>query len=424
MAEQHRATRNGNRQPERVLFVVNTFPPGYTGGAEVINYHTCQGLRRRGVDVSILVLNNRMSQSIDERYEYDGLPVRRVGWKRRRSAWTDLFDVRAYRTVRAELRRVAPDLVHVHNVSGATLAPYLACRAADVPVVNTLHDLWLLCPNNMLYRADGSFCDPAGSPGRCRTCFRRYDYWADVPHRRRVWAGIRSNVRFFIAPSQAVIRAHVRAGYEASRFRHVPHGLGAVGPALACPEIDAIVASRRAHHTLVFAGGGTEIKGAQVVLDALPALERYVDRLRLVVVGAGEERLLKQFIEQAPEVKMLGLVPFQAIGRLYAAADLVLVPSTCAEAFSLVTLESLRAGTPVVGSDLGGIPELIRDGETGYLVPAGDAMALAQCVLTHLARPAHVRRAMRGAAAEAAAALSLERHVEGVLQVYREAWSG
>ncbi|MCX7902269.1 MAG: glycosyltransferase, partial [Burkholderiaceae bacterium] len=48
-----------------------------------------------------------------------------------------------------ELERVQPDLVHIHNVSGATLAPHLACQAAGLPVVSTLHDLWLLCPNNM-----------------------------------------------------------------------------------------------------------------------------------------------------------------------------------------------------------------------------------------------------------------------------------
>ena len=123
----------------RVLFLTNTFPPGYTGGAEVANYHICRGLIRRGVRCSILVVNNRMAEPSDEWYELDGIPVHRVDFhtKKRRPV-TDVFDWRVYRAVRAELRRLKPDLIHVQNVSGATLAPYVACRTMKVPVVSII----------------------------------------------------------------------------------------------------------------------------------------------------------------------------------------------------------------------------------------------------------------------------------------------
>jgi glycosyltransferase involved in cell wall biosynthesis len=411
----------------RVLFLMNLFPPGYTGGAEIINYHTCRGLIRRGVDCSILVVNNRTAKSADEYYEHGGIPVHRIGfYTRKRRALTDVFDWRIFRAALAELRRQKPDLVHIHNVSGASLAPYVACRIAGVPVINTLHDLWLLCPNNMLYRADGSFCDPAQNAGGCRDCFRRYDFWGDIPNRRSIFSALTSNVKYFIAPSQAMIRLHAAGGYEVERFRLVRHGLdGGAEKMIHQLVLQEIAGSSSLYHTLVFAGGGTEIKGAKVLLKALPLILRYVDRLRVIVTGRGEEQLLSRFRQYAPAVLVLGWVPFHEIHHLFAVADLVAVPSTCPEAFSLVTLGSLQVGTPVVGSDFGGIPELIEESKTGYLVPVGDHLALAERIIHHFARPAYVRRRMRHQCVQAVRdSLTFENHIQDILQVYEEVLVG
>jgi len=313
-------------------------------------------------------------------------------------------------------------LVHIHSVSGTTLAPYLACRAVGIPVVNTLHDLWLLCPNNMLYRNDGTYCDPGVSPRGCSDCFRRYDFWGNIPNRRSVFAALTSNVKAFVSPSQALVQQHVQAGYQAERFRVVRHGLICdVQDQITHPELKEVVATRAAYRTVAYAGGGVEIKGAAVLLDAIPSVLSRMDHVRLIVAGGGEERFLTEFRKYTPRIQVLGQLPFRETRFLFAASDLVVVPSTCYESFSLVTLESLQAGTPVVGSNLGGIPELIQDGYTGYLVPAGDANALTDCIVTHLERPALERRRMRRHCVEdVRSRLKPEEHVEGILQVYRE----
>ena len=79
--------------------------------------------------------------------------------------------------------------------AGATLAPFVACRRLGVPVVLTLHDHWLLCPNNMLYRGNGVSCDPAADAARLRRCFRRYAFWANIPRRRQVFSRLVASVR-------------------------------------------------------------------------------------------------------------------------------------------------------------------------------------------------------------------------------------
>jgi glycosyltransferase involved in cell wall biosynthesis len=408
----------------RVLFIGNTFPPGYTGGAEIATYNTCQGLLAHGVECSILIANNRMPQPINDWYNLDGLPVHRVHFPtRKRRPSVDVFDPRIYRLVLKELRTLKPDLVHMNNVSGTTLAPYVACRALNIPVVNTLHDHWLLCPNNMLYRRDASFCDPAQGPGRCRECFTRYDFWGDVPYRRRVFAALTSNVKAFICPSQALIRVHVRAGYDARRFRHIPYGINdKTYLEHMHPEAAALAGEHIHLRVLTFAGAGVEIKGAGVLLRAIPILARYIEGLRVNITGiGGEEAYLAGFRNLAPTVKVIGWVAPDEMRSLFAASDLVVVPSTCHESYSIVTLQGMQVGTPVVGSNFGGIRELVLDGETGYLFPVGDAAALAEKVILHFSKPPVERRRMRQRCIQHARQLTTpERHIEQVLGVYRE----
>ena len=407
----------------RVLFITNLFPPGYTGGAEISNYYVCQGLIRRGATCSILSVHNRMPRTADTWYDYDGLPVHRVDFFTRvREALTDVFDGRVYQAVRREIQRFKPDIVHIGNVSGSTLAPFAACQSLHVPVVNILHDLWLLCANNMLYRADGTTCNPAAKRSRCQHCYRRYDYWGNIPYRRAVFKALTGNVRVFISPSQAMIDRHVEAGYDLRRFRHVPHAMPDPFPVTVTqPRLAEAIQLSHQHPTIAYAGGGIEIKGARVLLAALPALQQAIPNLRVLIAGTGEEALQAEFRKFAPTTELLGWVSFKEIYALFNAVDLVAVPSTWHEAFSLVTLESLQSGTPVVGTALGGIPELVQEGETGYLLPPGDAMALVDRVTRHFAQSPQRRRQMRQHCRQYVSThLTYERQLDGVQAVYHE----
>lgn len=404
----------------RALFVLNTFPPFYTGGAEVSAYHTAQGLLRDGVECAALVLNNRQAASVNEWFTLDGLPVHRIhAPPRPRSTGRDVFDPRLYRATIAELRRFQPDVVHIHNVSGASLAPYVACRALGAPVVATLHDYWLLCANNSLYREDGAICEAQTGRNGCGHCFRGYDYWADIPLRRSVFMALTSNARRFISPSQRLIDIHVRAGYRPHRFALVPYGLDEEIQAPKNADIRAIIASASEFNTVVFAGGGTRTKGVEVLLKALPAMIRDVPRLRVVVVGGGEPAFLNQLRAFAPSVRVLNYVPFGEMRMLFGSAQLTLSPSTWHDNSPVVIYENQQMGTPVVGAAVGGIPELLCEGETGYLFPAGDAEALAGKVIAHFARPPEARRRMRlQCAAAARGQRSLARHIETTRLVY------
>jgi glycosyltransferase involved in cell wall biosynthesis len=176
------------------------------------------------------------------------------------------------------------------------------------------------------------------------------------------------------------------------------------------------------YNTLLFAGAVVESKGIRTLIEAIPLLAKYIDPLRLIVAGTGEQRFMRTLRSFSPStVKLLGRVPFWEMRTLYSMADLTVVPSIWYENSPMVIYESLLAGTPALGSAIGGIPELIDEGATGYLFPPGDAVALAEEAIQHFARPAYERRRMRQHCAEHAQAhMTLDRHIERLLQVYEE----
>jgi glycosyltransferase involved in cell wall biosynthesis len=172
--------------------------------------------------------------------------------------------------------------------------------------------------------------------------------------------------------------------------------------------------------TLLFAGGLNVIKGAQVLIDALDEVVRRVPGFRLLVAGGGLPAYMSQLQRFGRSVRLLGQVPFRDMHALYSAADLTAVPSTCQENLPLVANESVAMGTPVVGTGHGGIPEIVRDEETGYLVPPGDPQALAERVIAHFEKPAPARREMRQRSVQHGRdLLAWDRHLDALGDVYR-----
>jgi glycosyltransferase involved in cell wall biosynthesis len=132
---------------------------------------------------------------------------------------------------------------------------------------------------------------------------------------------------------------------------------------------------------LLYVGTLWKVKGAHVLLRAAAALLPM--KLEVHVIGDGPERPALESLAAdlgiASAVVFHGQVPRDKLAAHYVQADLLCVPSV-SEAFSLVTLEAMLCALPVVGSNTGGIPSLVTEGETGHLATPGDATSLAQCI--------------------------------------------
>lgn len=142
---------------------------------------------------------------------------------------------------------------------------------------------------------------------------------------------------------------------------------------------------------LLYVGRLSREKGVDVAIAALPAVLERAPGARLRIAGEGpSSRDLRDLVEEyglAGRVEFLGAVARDAVRDLMADSSIVVVPSR-SEGFSLVALEAAQAGRPVVAARVGGIPEVVVDGETGLLVPPEEPAALAAAILELIGDPA------------------------------------
>jgi glycosyltransferase involved in cell wall biosynthesis len=127
-------------------------------------------------------------------------------------------------------------------------------------------------------------------------------------------------------------------------------------------------------------------KGVYELLRAVGLTARGNGWIKLVFVGDGEARegLETEAEELGIREKVIFTGTRKDVERIYAAMDVFVLPSTCEEAFGMVLIEAMAMGKPVIGTMVGGIPELISDGINGILIPPGDENALAEAILKYL----------------------------------------
>jgi glycosyltransferase involved in cell wall biosynthesis len=214
-------------------------------------------------------------------------------------------------------------------------------------------------------------------------------------------------VDLFLCPSEYMRQQLVSAGFLPERVRTVHTG------------IDATAIEPRYDHDgyILSAGRLSEEKGIALQIE----LARRLPDLRFKIAGTGpQETELHQLAQDLPNVEFVGYQTGDALHRLYQGAMMVLIPSRVRETFPITALDSMARGTPVVGSAVGGMREVVQDRVTGMLAPPDDVSAWLEAVM-RLAYDEQTRLAMAHAAR-----LSMEtdfhmkRHHASVIAAYEE----
>jgi len=323
------------------------------------------------------------------------------------------------------LDRFGPDLVHFHNIyhqlSPSILRPV---RARGIPSVMTLHDYKLACPSYQLL-SQGAICERCveGSTlnavrERCKSGSLAASSVLALESglHRRIHAY--DAVDRFVSPSHFLRDVMVRAGIP-------PERIVTLANVVAVPENEVWAGPRKAGRAgaarYVFAGRLSPEKGVDTLVRALAATPEGVE---LDIAGDGPSRaeLERLAAVVAPgRVRFHGRLDKAAVAALITSSRAMVVPSRWHENQPMTILESFAAATPVVATTLGGMPELVRDGIEGRVVPPNDPPALAR-VLRELADdPASAQRMGERARQRFTAEFSGEVHLAGLGDVYDEA---
>lgn len=344
--------------PLRVLLVANTLPPRDVSGVGEQVLQLAAGLREAGCEVEVL-----------------GRGPGQVGGPK------VLFPIFAVPAVRRALRRFRPHVVQVHESDGGlaallvrALAPRLDPRPKLVALlqVSYVEELRAVRPLMAAGRV-------LGQPGAVEQRFRRLKAPLQIALGRLTARA----ADLVLAPSAATA-AELRRDYRVRDAAVVPNVTGGLA-------VQPVEETGEPPGYLLFVGRLRIRKGVEVLLEAL----RDLRDVRLLIAGDGEHReaLERKTAELGlgSKVRFLGRCDAARVRGLLKGAAALVVPSTY-EGMPLVVLEAMESGVPVVASAVSGIPEVVEDGRTGWLVAPEDPQGLARALAEVLNRPDEARR--------------------------------
>jgi glycosyltransferase involved in cell wall biosynthesis len=382
----------------RILQVVNI---GFeAGGAEKSVRIIRDGLGRAGHEVRVLASTKLMTGSEDVFADYL-VPVI-TGWPGAKAA-RYLWHQEAYRRISRIMAEFQPDVVHLHTIG--EFSPAVLAATRRTPRILTVHgpEPWTkdLLRWNLGSAADGG---PLSVPDRLFWLYLRFA-------QRTAFLRLVRGVDRVLAPSRYFAQA---VGPDVGRVPvHVlPNGIDRIADP-AEPVDD---------RHLVYVGRLEKVKGVHVLLDAYRRMLTEMPDARLTVVGDGRERAgleagARDLVE-AGGLRFTGWCSAAEVSGYLTAASAVVLPSLWPENFPTVALEALQLGRPLVGSRVGGIPELIGQ-DNGALVPPGDPAALAG-ELTRLLGDRELLAKMGRASAERSALFGVDEFLDAVLVHYKE----
>ncbi|MGD9765071.1 MAG: glycosyltransferase [Candidatus Binatia bacterium] len=405
----------------KVLLCANAYPPAFIGGAELIAHAQAKTLAGLGHDVRVFAgeLNGPGEHYGVRQDRFEGVPVHRVALRARdySSDFCSFVNPRIERHFDELLDEFAPDVVHMHNLIGLSTGMIGAAKRRGLPTVLTLHDHWGFCFKNTLLKQAATVCDDFS---RCHECkaFISDDRWRHVPIRmRNDYIALQLEaVDTFIAPSAYLGAAYHQAGIPREKIANVWYGV----------HVERLARLRKRPRTgpvrFTFIGYLAAHKGVATLLDALPYLDRR--RVTLNVVGEGHERTAYEARARergvAALVRFWGKLDHAEAERVLRDTDVLVLPSIWPENQPITITEAMAAHTAVIASRLGGIPELVDDGHTGYLFTPGDAADLADKMQRFLSDPSRIE-AFGAAAFRKIADNTLKRRVTALLAVYEAA---
>ena len=282
----------------------------------------------------------------------------------------------------ALLTRTRPDVAHLHNIYhhlSPSILPVL--KRHKVPVVMTLHDLRLLCPAIHMLR-DGQICEKCKGGnlhnavlGKCVKESRAASLLAAVETGHQKWRGLYTGgVAKFLCPSRFIREKYIEWGFPEGKLEHLPNfvDLDNWHPRHLDPD--------QVRDSYLYFGRISNEKGLRTLLDAQHLWEQgHADGsiaepplpLRIAGTGPCDENLKARIaLLKLETVEVLGSLDHPGLQAALSRAKFTVLPSECFENGPMAALESMASGVPLVGTDLGGIPEMIQDGVNGVIVPA------------------------------------------------------
>ena len=407
----------------KILLINKFFYP--RGGAETVFFQERGNLKRAGYEVLEFAMRHPDNLASD----YDDYFVPYVEYRHAENEKAEpgfikklfiarnfVYNHQAVTQLDKLIRREKPAIAHLHNIYhqiSPAIIPLL--KKSGIKIILTLHDYKLICPVYNMLRHD-SICRKCQGKkfwhvisGRCegRSISRSMllaaeAYW-------HFWRRSYEQVDLFLSPSKFMAAMMVHYRLQQAKVKVLHNGID-------CDRL-APWGGEDGHYAL-FVGRLLPEKGVETFLEACRQLGW---PLPVKVVGTGPQ--LEKLRKQYPQVEFTGFKIGRELEDIYRRATFVVVPSEWYENCSMVILEAMAHGKPVIGSRIGGIPEQVDDGVTGLLFTVGNRQELASKIDLLRADTSLCRRLGLQARKKLEREYSLENHCHQLMTIYKNVYT-
>lgn len=337
----------------KITYINSHYAPEEVGGAERSVRFLAEAMVKNGHEVQVIALGAQQEQ-----FDLNGVKVSKSVCANiynpastegpnalKKLLWhsLDTYNKRAQETVGKLLDAFKPDIVHTNNLSGFSVSAWDAAKARKLPIIHTLRDYYLLCPNTAMF-SGGTQCK--SRCGKCRVL--------SLPKEKAT-----ALVDAVVGNSQFILQKHTSNGLFDDASKHTIYNAYE-------PKIVEDTAPDDAK-VIGYIGRLAPSKGIDTLISAVRLLaNEHKATPRVIIAGSGDPKYTAQLKEMAQglPIKFIGRVNPEAF---YNQVHWTAVTSVWDEPLARVLFESFAHGRPVIASETGGTPELTRHGVNGYV---------------------------------------------------------
>lgn len=351
------------------------------GGSETYYFGLAQLLQEAGHKVIFFSMQDEKNRPC-EQSEYFVSNVEFNGnlsvTQKVKAAMRMVYSLEAKKKISALLEKEKPDIIHInlfHRVMTASIVD--AAKKYRIPVVFTMHDLNCICPSHTMLD-HGKICEAClhGNYLNCvkRVCFknsRAKCIMAAIESEFNKISGLYNKIDLFITPSEFYKNKMLESGLTKSKVICLRNFL---------PEKISISYKQEKESYYLYFGRLSEEKG---VMTLLKAVQR-VPNVRLEIAGTGPiEGTLQDYVHKMQLQKRVhfnGFLSGRALKDIVAEAKCIVLPSEWYENGPYSIMEAMAVGKPVIVSDEGGLPEIVKNEKSGFVCQSFDTESLANCI--------------------------------------------
>lgn len=388
------------------------------GGSEAYLFSLIEGLKDHGIDVAEFSMQDlKNSHSDYEKYfvsniDYDNkhlLEKIKIGCQ-------IIYSIEARKKISKLLDVYKPDLVHLH-IFQHQLSPsiLLEIKKRNIPLVYTAHDLKSICPNYKMlthdcvceeclghkyYKCIQNQCVKNSYIKSAISCTEAYLH---------LWLKYYDLIDLIITPSEFYRKKLIEFRFPAEKVLHIPNFIN-----------EKLFIPRYNHDGyFIYLGRLSEEKGILTLVDAMKG----VTRGKLIIIGTGpiEDQIISRVASLGlKNIELVGFQTGEALNKYISNAMFSVIPSEWYENGPISLLESFACGKPVIGSDMGGIPEHISHGKDGLIFEAKNSNDLANKINSLLNDPDLLESMAQASRKKAEELYTKDKHLKTMIGLYKQ----